>query len=79
MKVRAHIRAPDGSPAHYETVLSQAVKRLRAASAASRGCSLSAEMVRALDWAVIRESGGLDPAEWRALTPTEAIRKAEGR
>lgn len=59
----------DGTPWPYASVLSHAVSRIVQASHRRRGMRLSASEVRALDWAVIRESGGLGTDGWLAAPP----------
>jgi len=50
----------DGTAMPFEVVLSQAVSKIRRASSRGEGLRLSAEEVRALDWCVIREDGGVE-------------------
>lgn len=64
-RVKAYFCRPDGTPWPYESVLAFTVDRIREASAAGQPLRLSSEQVRALDWAVIRESGGVDTDNWR--------------
>jgi hypothetical protein len=61
-RVRVRFLAPDGRPASAATVLIQTVMRITEASAQGKGLRLTAEMVRALDYAVIRIEGELGEA-----------------
>lgn len=75
-KVRNYLKRPDGTPWPYATVMSHVFDRIQAASLAGSGVRLSAEEVRALDWAVIRTEGylpdGLDQDDFRLQSFTEA-------
>jgi hypothetical protein len=59
-RIRAYLKRPDGKPWPYPTVLSHAAIRISEASANGRGLYLTAEEIRALDYAVIREDGGVE-------------------
>lgn len=59
-RVRNHLKRSDGTPWTYASVLSHVVDRIREASENGTGLRLSAEEVRALDWCVIREDGGVE-------------------
>lgn len=50
----------NGRAMPYEAVLSKVVEKLRSASKRGEGLRLTAEDVRALDWCVIREDGGVE-------------------
>lgn len=61
--VRNNLKRRDGTPWPYGTVISHVVDRIREASEAGGRLILSGEEVRALDWAVIREEGGVSNVE----------------
>lgn len=50
----------DGTAMPYEVVLEKVVTKIKRASKAGEALRLSAEEVRALDWCVIREDGGVE-------------------
>lgn len=50
----------DGTAMPYEVVLDKVVTKIKRASKAGEALRLSAEEVRALDWCVIREDGGVE-------------------
>lgn len=62
-RVRNNLKRRDGTPWPYGSVLSYVVDRVREASKEGIGLRLTAEEVRALEWAVIREEGGVPNAE----------------
>jgi hypothetical protein len=62
-RVRNYLKRRDGNPLSYASTLSHVVDRIRAASQEGVGIRLSAEEVRALDWCVIREDGGVENTE----------------
>lgn len=65
-KLRTYLKRKDGTPWPFGGVLQYAVDRIRAASIAGTGLHLSAEEIRALEWATIRENGGLaNTDDWR--------------
>jgi len=65
-RIRARLRrARDGGPCSHSGAIHYTADRIREASIKGVGLYLSAEMVRALDWSVIREAGGIDTAGWR--------------
>lgn len=59
-KVRNHMKFANGTAMPYEAVLSEAVSKIKRASKLGEGLRLSAEEIRALDWCVIREDGGVE-------------------
>jgi hypothetical protein len=59
-KVRNHMKYADGTAMPYEVVLGKVVDKINRASKLGEGLRLSAEEVRALDWCVIREDGGVE-------------------
>lgn len=59
-RVRNYLKRQDGTPYTYGSTLMQVVERIREASQDGTGLRLSAEEVRALDWCVIREDGGVE-------------------
>lgn len=50
----------DGTAMPYEVVLEKVVAKIKRASKVGEALRLSAEEVRALDWCVIREDGGVE-------------------
>lgn len=69
--IRARIRTKNGEPAPLASVIIFAANRIRAASSMGEPLRLSAEEVRALDWAVIRVEGEqgdvADVGKWREV------------
>lgn len=59
-KVRSIQKYANGEPWSYESVLSSVVRKIREASSDGQGLRLTAEEVRALDWCVIRDDGGVE-------------------
>lgn len=59
-RVRNKLKRPDGTPWPYGTVLSHVAGLIREASAKGTGLRLTGEEVRALDWSILREDGGID-------------------
>ena len=53
-RVRNYLKREDGEPWPYAAVLSHAVDRIQEASERGEGIYLTAEEIRALDYAVIR-------------------------
>ncbi|WP_217577343.1 hypothetical protein [Mesorhizobium sp. GbtcB19] len=73
-RVRNNLKRSDGTPWPFGSVLSYVSDRIRQASLEGKGLRLTAEEVRALEWAVIREEGGVDADHFReasydALSP----------
>lgn len=62
-RIRPRLKRADGRPASYAGVLVYTAQEISAASDKGKGLYLSAEMVRALDWAVIRTE--FDAPMWR--------------
>ena len=59
-KVRNYLKYSDGTAMPYEVVLGKVVAKIKQASKNGEALRLSAEEVRALDWCVIREDGGVE-------------------
>lgn len=59
-KIRNHLKMADGRAMPYEVVLDRVVSKIKRASKLGEGLRLSAEEIRALDWCVIREDGGVE-------------------
>ncbi len=59
-KVRNYMKFADGTAMPYEVVLDKVVARIKRASKNGQALRLSAEEIRALDWCVIREDGGVE-------------------
>jgi esterase/lipase superfamily enzyme len=59
-RVRNYLKRQDDKPLSYSSTLSHVVNRIRKASQEGVGIRLSAEEIRALDWCVIRELGGVE-------------------
>jgi hypothetical protein len=62
-KVRCSMKFADGREMPYEVVLSKVVGKIRVASRDGSSLRLNAEEVRALDWCVIRDDGGVENVE----------------
>lgn len=62
-RVRNYLKRQDGTSLTYASTLSYVVDRIRDASQEGVGIRLSAEEIRALDWCVIREDGGVENTE----------------
>lgn len=67
-RVRARLKRQDGTPWPYGSVISHVADLIREASAKGVGLRITAEEVRALDWAVIREEGGIDVEDYFRLS-----------
>lgn len=62
-RVRNYMKFADRTAMPYEVVLNEAVNKIKRASKLGEGLRLSAEEIRALDWCVIREDGGVENVE----------------